>query len=172
MTEIETIDNFLEPSDLERVYGIAINSNFCIGWDDSQEVHKRAFPCLYSNYSREDIASLNINSYLQNKIKNKYVKEDKIKKCIVNLTKPNDVNFIHTHPDEVSVLLYINPTWHTDWGGETIFYKKDFKDILYTSIYTPNKCIIFDGNIPHTIKAQNILAPSYRFTLTLFFNKK
>lgn len=168
---MEIIDNFLEPSDLERVYGIAINSNFCIGWDDSQEVHKRAFPCLYSHYQQKDVDLLNIDKFLYTKIKNENVKKQNFKKCIVNLTKPSDVNFIHTHPNEISVLIYINPTWHIDWGGETIFYKNDFKEILYTSLYTPNRCIIFDGNIPHTIKSQNLLGPSYRFTLTFFFTK-
>lgn len=168
---IQIIDTFLEPSDLERVYGICINSNFCIGWDDSQEVHKRAFPCLYSNYLQKDVNLLNINNYLYSKVKNKYVKEKNFKKCIVNLTKPNDVNFIHTHPNEVAVLLYINPTWSVDWAGETIFYKNDMKEILYTSCYIPNRCIIFDGNIPHTIKSQNLLGPSYRFTITFFFKK-
>ena len=44
-------------------------------------------------------------------------------------------------------------------------YNKQYgKDILESSPYVPNRAIIFDGEIKHTIKAQNIMGPSYRFT--------
>ena len=93
-------------------------------------------------------------------------------KCIVNLVKPLDVNFIHVHPDQLVALYYVNITWNPEWGGETLFYKEDRKTISLASPYTPNKLIFFDGKIPHTIKAQNLIGPSYRFTLSIFFNKK
>ena len=69
-------------------------------------------------------------------------------------------------------LYYANFTWNSEWGGETIFYKKDRKTIDLANPYTPNQLIIFDGKIPHTIKSQNLIGPSYRFTISLFFNKK
>jgi SM-20-related protein len=62
-------------------------------------------------------------------------------------------------------------TWNPEWGGETVFYEDNGRDILESSPYTPNRAIIFDGSIKHTIKAQNILGPSYRFTTSLFFHK-
>ena len=35
-----------------------------------------------------------------------------------------------------------------------------------------HQLVFFDGKIPHTIKTQNIIGPSYRFTISLFFIKK
>ena len=51
-------------------------------------------------------------------------------------------------------------------------YKKDRKTISLANPYTPNQLIVFDGKVPHTIKSQNLIGPSYRFTISLFFNKK
>ena len=82
-----------------------------------------------------------------------------------------DVNFIHTHPDQIVALHYSNLTWNPEWGGETLFYKDNKRDILLSSPYVPNRLLIFDGAIPHTIKAQNLMGPSYRFTTSVFFNK-
>ena len=52
------------------------------------------------------------------------------------------------------------------------FTKKDRKTISLANPYTPNQLIVFDGKVPHTIKSQNLIGPSYRFTISLFFNKK
>ena len=59
-------------------------------------------------------------------------------RCMVNLTKPMDVNFIHTHPDQIVALHYSNLTWNPEWGGETLFYKDNKRDILLSSRYVPN----------------------------------
>ena len=76
------------------------------------------------------------------------------------------------HSNTLVVLYYANLTWNPEWGGETIFYKKDKKTIDLANPYVPNRLVFFDGKISHTIKAQNIIGPSYRFTISLFFIKK
>ena len=90
---------------------------------------------------------------------------------MVNLIKPLDVNFIHVHPDQLVALYYVNITWNPEWGGETLFYEKDRKTIKLASPYVPNRLMIFDGKVPHTIKSQNLLGPSCRFTISIFFNR-
>jgi len=52
-----------------------------------------------------------------------------------------------------------------------LLYKNNKRDILLASPYVPNRLIIFDGSIPHTITSQSILGPTYRFTISLFFTK-
>ena len=99
------------------------------------------------------------------------IPKERFYKCVVNLVKPLDVNFIHVHPNSIVALYYANFTWNPEWGGETIFYDKDRKKINLANPYTPNQLITFDGKIPHTIKAQNLIGPSYRFTISLFFKK-
>ena len=168
---IEKYDNFFTPKVHTQLYQTIIKSCFKIGWNDSEEFQKKMYPCLHSFYSFEDVKSIKILDVVLDKLKNKNITINNYNYCVVNLTKNMDVNFIHNHPDQIVFLHYSNITWSPEWGGETVFYKDNSKDILESSPYTPNRAIIFDGNIPHTIKAQNITGPSYRFTISLFFNK-
>jgi SM-20-related protein len=61
--------------------------------------------------------------------------------------------------------------WQDGWGGETLFYDEGNKEIIYGSKFTPNRVVVFDGNIPHNIKHQNRIADKYRMSLSIFFNK-
>ena len=99
------------------------------------------------------------------------INENNYIKCMVNLSTPADPKFTHCHPKQVVCLYYANLNWHPNFAGETLFYTEDQKEIRYGSTYTPNRLVIFDGEIPHTIRAQNITGPNYRFSIRLFFNK-
>jgi len=166
---IEVFDNFLSTNSAQIVFNTVIRSRYIIGWDDSYEPQNKAFPNLNSPYNTDDVKRLRILDPVLKKLNNKNVTYDS---CIVNLTKPLDINFIHVHPNQMAAVYYANPTWYSEWGGETLFYEDNKKDIRLASPYIPNRLILFDGSIPHTIKAQNLLGPSYRFTVSLFFNKK
>ena len=170
---IETYDNLLTATESSNLFNLIMNSNFKIGWEDSDELQHRAFPNIHAEYNLLDIQKTKLLEPVLDKLKDKNIGINNYNnKCIVNLTKPMDVNFIHVHPKQVVALHYSNITWNPEWGGETVFYKDNKKDILFSSPYTPNRLIIFDGEIPHTIKSQNILGTSYRFTTSIFFDKK
>ena len=166
---IQVYDNFFENDHCSEIYNFCINSYFKIGWVDSDEPQHKPYPNLHSAYSKEDLDKIKILEPILKKFK---ISKDQYSKCVVNLTKPLDVNFIHVHSNTSVVLYYANLTWNPEWGGETIFYKKDKKTIDLANPYVPNRLVFFDGKIPHTIKAQNIIGPSYRFTISLFFIKK
>ena len=168
---IEVHDNFFNPEKLHEIYKYIMYSNYRIGWEDSPEPQHRAYPCLHSHWSFEEIKNLKILNLVLDKLKDKNITIDNYDKCVINLTKPLDVNFIHLHSNAIVFLHYSCLTWNPECGGETIFYEKNMKNVLKCNPYVPNRAVIFDGNIPHTIKAQNILGPSYRFTMSLFFNK-
>jgi hypothetical protein len=168
---IEKYDNFFTPAIQTELHNSIMNSNFRIGWEDSIEVQHRMHPNLHSPYSFKDVQSLRILDVVLDKLKEKNITINDYNKCVINLTKNMDVNFIHNHPDQVVFLHYSNLTWNPEWGGETVFYEHNGKDILESNPYTPNRAIIFDGQIKHTLKSQNNLGPTYRFTTSLFFNK-
>ena len=168
---IEKHDNFFSPSVQNKLFTTIMNSNFRIGWTDSLEVQHRAHPCFHSPYSFEDVKGLKILDTVLRAFKDKNITVENYEKCIINLTKNHDVNYIHNHEDQIVFLHYSNLTWNPEWGGETVFYESNGTDIMESSPYVPNRAIIFDGEIKHTIKAQNILGPSYRFTMSLFFSK-
>tara|TARA_R110000751_G_scaffold31528_1_gene80228 strand:+ start:673 stop:1218 length:546 start_codon:yes stop_codon:yes gene_type:complete len=169
---IDIYDDFLSSSQQFRIYNIVQSSFFKIGWADSEDPRHRAFPNLHSAYSFEDVKKLKILNPVLEKLKDKNITIDNYDRCVINLTKPLDVHFIHTHPyEEIGVLYYCDLTWSEEWGGETLFYEDNRKDIRFASPYTPNRLIIFDGDIPHTIKPQNLLGSSYRFSVSIFFQK-
>ena len=168
---IKTYDNFLSNDISQLAYNMVIRSFYKIGWDDSEEPQHKAYQNLHSAYSFEDVKKLKMLGPILEKVKPYKLNIDNYKNCVVNLTKPLDVNFIHMHPNQVVALYYTNLTWNPEWGGESLFYENNRKDIRFSSAYIPNKLVIFDGGIPHTIKAQNLIGPAYRFTISFFFNK-
>ena len=165
---IKTYDNFLSSEHSQKVFNFVHNSLYRIGWEDSEEPQHKAYPNIHSNFSEEDVDRIKILDPILKKTK---LSKETYKKCVVNLVKPLDVNFIHVHPDQLVALYYVNMTWNPEWSGETLFYEEDRKTSSLASPYTPNRLIFFDGKVPHTIKAQNLIGPSYRFTLSVFFNK-
>ena len=168
---IEIYDNFFNAEKLETLYINILRTNYRIGYADGPEAQSQIHQCLHSHWSFEDIKNLRILNLVLDKLKDKNITIDNFDKCVINLTKPLDVNFTHLHSNQIVFLHYSCLTWNPQWGGETLFYEKDMKTILKCNPYVPNRAVIFDGNIPHTVKAQNILGPSYRFTTSLFFNK-
>jgi hypothetical protein len=68
-------------------------------------------------------------------------------------------------------LVYVNLDWQDGWHGETLFYSESQKEIVFASPFTPNRVVVFDAKIPHTIRPQSHIAPFYRFTLTLVLKK-
>ena len=170
MDNIKVIDNLLPTSHADDIHDMVLKSYYQISWEDNNELKTRQFPNLHSRFSFDDVKRTKILEPILRT--NNGLKLDQYSSCVVNLTKPMDINFIHTHTKQKVFLYYVNPTWENDWGGETIFYEQDKKSVLFTSLYMPNRLVCFDGEIPHTIKAQNYLGPSYRFTMSIFFNTK
>jgi hypothetical protein len=41
-----------------------------------------------------------------------------------------------------------------------------------TALYEPNGAVCFDGTIPHSIRPASHVAPSYRFSLSIFYRQK
>ena len=91
---------------------------------------------------------------------------------ILNLSVPSDVNHIQTHKEKKVLLYYVNLEWNQGFHGETLFYTEDLESIQFASPYTPGRIMVFDANIQHTIRPQSIIAPQYRFSLSIFFNNK
>lgn len=44
----------------------------------------------------------------------------------------------------LNILLYLNPTWHDEWGGEIELWDKDIRTCLLQSRPALNRCLIFE----------------------------
>ena len=166
MHMIKIYDNYMTIDDMTSLYTYAVTADYRIGWDDTSTIENRQYPCLHSEMTEIDISPFmhyfNTTTELEGW---------NFEKAIFNLVTPSSINFSHTHGSDRVVCLYINPDWKEQWYGETIFYKVGGEDDKVVS-YRPNRAVIFDGNLPHSIRPASFIAPSYRFTLSVFFNKK
>ena len=66
---------------------------------------------------------------IENKIKETkfgtILKDYKVKKGVINCSRPGETYYTHAHDmNEIVVLYYPNLRWQQEWGGETMFYDK------------------------------------------------
>lgn len=169
--KIKVFDNVFSRKFQDDMYVYAKNSYFQLGITDSEE-YIESPSHISSSYSREDIDRIGFLDRLRESEVGKHIENYEFFKATVNLSKPVDIHYPHTHPNDLVALYYINTAWKVDWGGETLFFRDDFKEILYASIYTPNRVILFEPDIPHMLKPHTIHAPNLRMTIAVFFNRK
>ena len=170
---IKVFDNEIPKNIADEIYDKCYHSLYELGWQDTAHPDKND-PNLYSLWSVDDIIRVGISSYIEKCIEETdWFEGTVLHKCIVNAIRSNDVHYIHHHPSEQVVLYYVNPDWIDGWHGETLFYNsKDPSKIDFTSVYKPERLILFDGDIPHTIRPQSTKAPKYRFSISFFFGNK
>ena len=56
-------------------------------------------------------------------------------------------------PGSYTFLLYVNPVWRPEWGGETMFYNVSVDDVVAAVLPKPGRVIFFDGRLPHAGRA-------------------
>ncbi len=164
---IQILDNYFSYNERNFIYNYCRNSKFKIGWEDSDDIEKQNLKSLNSTFTYDE--------YLDSGLKIGVDKISKLKaepvKIVVNLTKPGDVHIPHTHNGQVVMLYYVNLEGQSQWAGETLFYDNECKEVIKSSIYQPGRIILFDGDIPHTIRPQTHNGPQFRFTASVFFDK-
>ena len=164
---IQILDNYFSFNQQNFIYNYCRNSNFKIGWEDSDDLDKQNYKSIHSSFTYDE--------YLKSGLKEGVDKISKLNakpaNVVINLTKPGDVHIPHTHNGQVVLLYYVNLEWQSHWAGETLFYDNECKEVIKTSIYQPGRIILFDGEIPHTIRPQTYNGPQFRFTASVFFNK-
>lgn len=83
-----------------------------------------------------------------------YPSRDKLYSAYINVLREGNSPGIHCDapyfvPDNDTVIVYLNPHWDPEWGGETVFFDDDL-DAKHIVQPRPGRVCIFDGRIPHT----------------------
>jgi hypothetical protein len=169
--KLRVYDDVFDMGFRNKLYAFAQSSLFRIGWADSAIVEYKKHQNLHALYSIEDLDRLGLLPKLRETHVAQELEGFNLDKCIMNLSTPSDANFVHIHPEDKVLLYYVNLEWHNGWHGETLFYDEPGKEVVFASAYTPNRLIAFDAKIPHTIRPQSSIAPFYRLTLALVYNK-
>jgi len=150
------------------VYNFIINSMFRISsnWKDRNDVDI-AKADLHSPWTLEDLKASKLYPYIE-----KIHPFDNYDFCMVNLSKPGDYYYTHSHGEGTSIVLYYaNLEWQDGWAGETLFYD-DQRNCKIAYDYKPGRLLKFDGTEPHSIRPQSFGGPQYRFTVSVFFDAR
>ena len=178
---IEVYDDVFDSNYTKIVWGFVRRSLFQLGWEDDEIPEHSTYINMHSSYDDEDVNRLGIVSKLLETPVSKHMDGSNPNKVIVNLSSPGQTFFDHTHHTNWSgsmiesgpkvLLYYPNLEWRREWGGETIFYTKDSKEIERAVEYRSNRLVVFDGEQPHRVGAPTAHAPYFRFSLSMFFGK-
>ena len=152
-------------------YEFALASNFTIGWNDGVSDAQLKHKYLHSVFSSDDVELLGILRLISDSEAATETDGYVLTKTILNLTSASDVHFVHVHGKQKILLYYVNLVWDDGWHGETLFFDRTCKDILFASPYTPGRLTVFQGDTPHAIRPQSNIADKFRFSLALFFDK-
>jgi hypothetical protein len=166
---IEVIDNSFSLAHRFDINEAVKKSVFRIGWADNTD---NAEHNIFSQWSPDDLNRIKFfKDFAGDHPLADKMNPDKFLRCIVNNETTSNVHWTHTHINENVLLYYVNMEWKDEWGGETLFFDRSNRDIVFGSRFTPGRMIWFDGEHPHTIKQPSRVAPKFRFTISIFFKK-
>ncbi len=104
------------------------------------------------------------------------LKVKQVAKVYANFNLYGDYQFAHQDGDVWTALIFVNASWHEDWGGELLLYdgtpaSPTARGFSYAISPCPGRLVIFDGNIKHRggVPSKYCLEP--RITLAIKFMK-
>tara|TARA_R100001463_G_scaffold12998_9_gene34818 strand:+ start:2370 stop:2888 length:519 start_codon:yes stop_codon:yes gene_type:complete len=170
--EVKILEEVFDTNFQNELYGACRNASYNIGWNDTGDIELSNRPFFHS------MGDLNapIVKDTDLKIKSELLKEElmgfELSKTVINCSRPGETYWEHTHNNSRVVLYYPNFKWNREWGGESLFYDSKGKDLIFASEYKPNRMILFNGEIPHSVRAPTYIADQYRFTMSFFYKLK
>ena len=170
-SSIHVFDDVFSLRFRDHAYNFCRRSRFTLGWADTTNPEQSRYAeQFYSKYSQEDVDRLGILRELSNTAVMDLVSQREFKFAVLNCGVACDSYFVHSHPESMVILYYVNMTWQDGFHGETQFYSEDLKSITWSTPYTPGRVVVFDGHTPHTIRPQSVIGPKHRFTFALFYH--
>jgi hypothetical protein len=152
-------------------YDYAKICNFRLGWGDTNNPDRQSYDhFLHAMFNDADLNAIRLFKNLKDTVVNDLLEGLTLSKTVLNCGTSADSYSIHIHQNKKVLLYYINLEWKDSWHGETIFYSENCEEIQYASPYTPGRLILFDADIPHTIRPQSVVGTKYRFTLSCFYD--
>ncbi len=88
----------------------------------------------------------------------------------INVLKAGDTPGVHVDApywveDNKTVILYLNPEWNPNFGGETVFYDHRLEAQRIVSPI-PGRIVIFDGRVPHSGRPPTNRYPINRYIMS------
>tara|TARA_B100000405_G_scaffold207145_1_gene145702 strand:+ start:464 stop:1114 length:651 start_codon:yes stop_codon:yes gene_type:complete len=177
---IKIYDNVLSESDHEFMFQTCLAAPYFLGWGDTvlhkqTHLHSTISGDVWDRVRNQDMKLLNsppfdiVNILSQTEACREF-KDNSVHKSVINLDTIADTHAAHDHRGQIVALLYINPFWKPSWGGETLFFDSITDELILAIPYTPNRIVVFDGEIDHSFNGPNIVSQiKHRFSISTFF---
>jgi hypothetical protein len=177
-------DDYYDLKDIEDFY---FYFKFTVPWrflghDKQSSVDWRKFVYPIYGYSGEKIivASSNFKNKLEKRLK-KYTENllshhNLLDRCYASASPYGTVHETHTDvvgfQKSLTVMYYLNSTWDSHYGGETVFFDDLKKEIIKSIIPKPGRVIIFDGGYQHSARETIRNFNDLRLVITFKYNIK
>ena len=123
-------------------------------------------------YNSIDIANLLPEPIAQawHYIQTQFLGDQSLLRCYVNSHTYGVEGYPHTdsrRAQDNTLVVYMNPHWQRDWGGETMVY--DGYNIIHAELPKYNKGLVFPGVKVHQARSVTRICPAQRITLMFKF---
>jgi hypothetical protein len=165
MNEILCYDDFFTNKEFEKILEYVNRPCWGFGhgsYDKSHPQYKNSIPFWGMNLDGEEYFTDYLLNIIQKRTNTKF---DLLTVYANGHTFGTKGSFHQDWYDnsERTFLLYANPEWNVEWGGNTVF---DFGNGDYQfSVPRPNTAIMFPGVIPHCADATTRLFSGLRVTI-------
>ena len=172
---IYVYDKVFTPSQAECIRDITEQSYYKLGTVSNVTVNERQSTFFQSIYNQDDVKKLKMyeSENFQKIARQHFTSLVPTRQWVNVSTHFSDYRF-HTDSSElfcISLLIYTNTRWDTDWGGETIF-KNGNGDVEIAVEYKPNRVVIFNSNLSHKPTLISIKSDPFRFIFVQQYNKQ
>jgi len=171
--KLVVIDNAYDYSFVVNTEHFALESYYKVTGSDYGDGRVSTFTGSYnlcSLYSHDDVNTLGV-----------LTKNEEVKKLVngrmpvstkVHLLRPHDICAPHIDGNFETMLYYVNAKWDVVSGGATLFFNPEVTEVMYTSLFVPNRVLWFDGTIPHMGTPPTAASKHPRLVLAMHFEKQ
>lgn len=175
--KIKVYDNVFDWTSQEVLYQKCFLAPYELGWADSPfqkdyYMHCRITSDMWQNAANTDERLHDFLQILTGSEPYKSFEGKGLDKTVINCDTIADSHTCHAHQGQDVILYYANIEWKEEWSGETLFYDHTRKNIICSVPYTPNRMVVFDGELLHRYNAPSASGPKYRFSVSSFFWKE
>eukprot|EP00929_Paragymnodinium_shiwhaense_P047577 TRINITY_DN24124_c0_g1_i1.p1 TRINITY_DN24124_c0_g1~~TRINITY_DN24124_c0_g1_i1.p1 ORF type:complete len:294 (+),score=74.69 TRINITY_DN24124_c0_g1_i1:62-943(+) len=163
------LDNVLPEPERERLYNGMLSGKF--RRTEFARPDTREFRHHVVEYNVEKLRSTQLYKIVDDAVRIVLPKPQKAYRIYTNAVMFGDVAFVHrdcNDHDHATAIVYPNPTWSSELGGETVYYD-NAGDIVTAVEPRPGRLAIFHGNILHKGSPPSRLFWGSRFTTAFKF---
>jgi hypothetical protein len=166
------VDNLLEPDAAEAVFDHVRPLGYTLNDSDRQDTDQ------YRHFKHDfeigaeggDTLMLLLADRAREVMASRGIECGPIYRIYANLNMFGDFQFAHHDGDCWTALLFANPRWHEDWGGEFIAYSGG---LPYDYAIRPKagRMLIFDGSLQHRGGAPSKFCHGPRISIAIKFDR-